>query len=41
MAIAMKSISEAIREQNGSTLWRTGGLVRDFEDFNFLHLKMR
>jgi hypothetical protein len=28
-------------EQPASTIWRTGGLVRDFEHFNFLHLEPR
>jgi hypothetical protein len=31
-----QSISEAIREQHASTIWRKGALVRDFENFNFL-----
>jgi hypothetical protein len=35
-----KSVSEAILEHDAIPIWRKGGLVRDFEDFNFLRFKL-
>jgi hypothetical protein len=35
--INVRSTSGTARKQ----LWRKGGLVRDFEHFNFLHLEIR
>jgi hypothetical protein len=30
----------SIQEQHANRIWRKGDLVRDFEDFNFLHFEM-
>jgi hypothetical protein len=31
---------KTIQKQYANTIWRKGDLVRDFENFNFLHLKI-
>jgi hypothetical protein len=36
-----KTISEAILEQQGSTIWWKCGLLHDFENFNSLHLEVQ